>query len=220
MAHALATIPALLVLGGCAELRPRALPWSRVALQDPQEFERAKPPPESDAPATNPPTTAPPTPAPRATSQSDPGRADVELTVPVGLGFTAGPTTLLLSAAVERKLDERWSVGPALQLGVADDRTLVSLTGQAKYALPVFDKAKRLSSFVQGGIGIVYLEEEIGGSDVDEFGLLVNVGGSVRYEMRDGYSLGSSMMLNFVPTEVVGERLYFSWDVVQIVLRF
>jgi hypothetical protein len=142
------------------------------------------------------------------------------VTVPVGIGFTDSPDTLLLAGAVDFPAGENWTLGPAVQLGVDDDLTLFAPTIQAKWFFPLKDsELKRLLPFATGGVGIAYLDDDRGGGR-DDTGLLLAVGGGLRYRLADHLSLGTQMQLNFMPGEVLDERFYFSWEVVQVVFGF
>jgi hypothetical protein len=144
-------------------------------------------------------------------------------TVSIGLGYTDDPDTVLLAAAIDFPVGENWTAGPALQVGVDDHRTLLAPVFQAKRFFPVksADAAiERLLPYVQGGAGIVYLDDDRVPDGDDDVGLLLQVGGGLRYRMTDTLSLGTQMQFNFVPADVHDERFYFAWEVVQFVFAF
>jgi hypothetical protein len=152
---------------------------------------------------------------------ADPG--DREILVPIGIGLTADPDTLLFSGAVDFPIATCWTVGPSLQLGLADNRTLVAPTLQVKHHLPLGrldQRLSRLEVFVLAGIGLAYLERERPRrSDDDDLGLLLDLGTGIRYRLGSRVSVGSQVVVHAMPGEVLGERSYFSWDVLQVVLH-
>ena len=50
--------------------------------------------------------------------------------------------------------------------------------------------------------------------------LVFGVGFGADYPITDSVSLGSSMLFNFLPDDVVDENFYFSWQVVGVRYRF
>ena len=53
--------------------------------------------------------------------------------LPIGLGFTSSPSTVLLGASADFPVDEHLTAGPALQLGLDDDRLLFAPHAQMRY---------------------------------------------------------------------------------------
>jgi len=143
--------------------------------------------------------------------------------VPVGIGFTSGPGTTMLGAAVDFPCAPDWTIGPSLELGVDDNRTLATLLFQAKRYFPITsgkDEVRRLLPYVHGGVGGAYLEEDTGPGSVDDTELVFAFGGGVRYQVSERVTLGSQLSFNFVPNELLDERSYTSWQVVQFVFTF
>lgn len=166
-----------------------------------------------------------PDPAPQDSAPQSASRDRRPVSVPIGVGFTADPDTFAISAAADFEVAPDWTAGPAVLLGLDDRRTLIAPTLQAKrhFQLGREDDPdlSRLSAFVQGGVGIAYIEKERRNqSDLDDVGLLLNAGGGLRYRVSDGASLGTQMMFNVMPDDVADEHFFFSWDVVQFVLEF
>jgi hypothetical protein len=166
----------------------------------------------------------PPTPAERAVAQepqaATPGQAR---TVPIGIGYTDDPDTMLLAAAIDFPMGDNWTVGPALQLGVDDDFTIVAPVFQAKRFFPITsgdEGLRRLLPFVQGGAGVAWFQRDNTPGDDDEVGLLLQVGGGVRFKMTDELSLGTQMDFNFLPSDPLDESFYFSWEVLQFVFHW
>jgi hypothetical protein len=145
------------------------------------------------------------------------------VTVPVGIGFTSDPSMFLLGGAIDFPLEENWTFGPGLQIGVDDDQTRFAPMIQFKRFFPLESNRggrNELLPFVQGGAGFAYLEEDNRPGDDEEIGLLLAVGGGLRFRIGDRLTLGSQMLLNFLPGDVLDEGFYFSWEVVQVVFDF
>lgn len=135
---------------------------------------------------------------------------------PVGVGFTLSPTMLLFGGALDLKVDERVTAGPALHVAVDDDDFLFAPFGQVKF-YPIADEGQNVQPFLQGGAGLAFLDRDRRG---DDWGFLLNFGGGIRYAAGDGYTLGSTVLFNFVPDEVVDEDFYFTWELIQLVVTF
>jgi hypothetical protein len=170
-------------------------------------------------------TTAPGAPAPAeprgALAQNTAGE-DRITTLPVGIGFTSGPSSFLMGAALDLPLDQDLTIGPALQYGISDSRDILNAFGQVKYWLPGLDLGDdggrpELAPYIQGGAGVVFLDPENSSSDTE---LLLNVGAGVRYLTGEKYRIGSTALFNFVPGEVVDEKFFFSWQVIEVVFDF
>lgn len=148
--------------------------------------------------------------------------ARTAVTLPLGVGITRSPNTTMFGAALDLPVGDSWSVGPAVQIGVDDDRNLFSGTLLLKRYFPVSDTGEwsRLTPYALGGVGLVSLEEDVPGGDVDDTEFLLTLGGGARYRLTDQLSIGSQAQLNLVPGEVLDERTYFSWEVLQFVLTF
>jgi hypothetical protein len=139
-----------------------------------------------------------------------------------GLGFTSSPSSFLLSGGVDFHLDDLWYWGPQLELGLEDDTTLLAPQVNIKrfFELPDIGGDLDLDPFAQAGIGLAYLEKDQRQGDDDDVGVLLNVGGGARLRLSDSFGIGSSLLFNYVPGEVVDEQFYFSWDVIQGVFYF
>jgi predicted acylesterase/phospholipase RssA len=106
---------------------------------------------------------------------------------------------------------------------VDDDQTLLAPRIQFKRFFPLESNRggrNELLPFVQGGAGFACLEEDNRPGDDEEIGLLLAVGGGLRFRIGDRLTLGSQMLLNFLPGDVLDEGFYFSWEVVQVVFDF
>ena len=142
-------------------------------------------------------------------------------TIGGGLGFSATPTTFVLDGDAAYALDEHMSIGPRIQLGFSDDTTLVTPTLNFRYAfdlnLSPDPSARKLTPFLQAGIGLGYIRKETGSGHFDDTGFLFNLGGGIEWSLG-GATLGSNLMFNILPSDTAGENFYFSWQL--ITLRF
>lgn len=155
---------------------------------------------------------------PAAPVPAAPANAPEQTTLPIGVGLTADPGSFLISGALDFHLDRNLSAGPAVHIGTGDKTGLFSVFGQLKYWLLDDEGGRRMfSPFVQGGVGATYLDRDGRGSD---WSSLVNVGGGVRVLTGDHYRVGSTALLNFLPSDPTGTSFYFSWEVIQVVFDF
>jgi hypothetical protein len=151
------------------------------------------------------------------TPAGEPGAPD-EMTLPVGVGFTTSPSTILLGASLDFPFDRKLTLGPSLQAGFDDDRTLGSLTAQLKYYIPeVLNETKAVVPYVTGGVGAAVVDKDGRSSDT---GFLVNAGLGLRYLTGDRYRLGSEARVNLLPNDLADEDVYLSIELLQIVLDF
>jgi hypothetical protein len=138
-----------------------------------------------------------------------------------GLGFTESPDTVLLSGQVDFPVNEDLVVGPLLQLGLDDDETIVAPSLNLKHPFRLdSDGYPEVRPFVQGGAGFAYLEKERRSGDDDDIGLLLNAGVGVELHLDSSTYLSSTLMLNFLPGEVMDEDVFLSWQVIQLGWRF
>lgn len=141
--------------------------------------------------------------------------------MPIGIGFTGGPSSVLLGATFDLPLDDKLTVGPSLQYGYHRDRQIVAPTVQAKYFLRGVgvgeEDRTKLVPYGTAGLGFAYIDESGRSADA---GLLVNFGAGLRYLTGQDYRIGSEARLNFLPGQVSGERFYFSWELIQLVFEF
>lgn len=140
--------------------------------------------------------------------------ADTGWSIRSGLGFTADPTTFLLNVEAPYALDSWIAVGPMLQLGLEQDKTLVMPTANVTLKVPDlpgrdFD---RVIPYGFAGIGLAYIEREKRGDDGDGTGFLITTGVGVEYQVSERVFFGSQMMFNFLPSKTQGETFIYSWQ--------
>jgi opacity protein-like surface antigen len=153
---------------------------------------------------------------------SDVGRFSLR----TGLGFTADPESFLLGFEGDYAISENFSAGALLQLGVDDDRTIVSpvVYGRIRSDLGGIDPDLRaIEPFIQLGLGLTYWDVDRprpGSGTTDDTEFLLNTGFGAEYRITDHVSVGSMMLFNIVPDAIFGERFYFSWEVLTARYRF
>lgn len=142
-----------------------------------------------------------------------------------GFGFTADPSTFLLAGAVDYFVNEQFAIGPLLQAGISDNRSIVAPTLNLQYFIDLTGVSKdgalrKLRPLLQGGVGFAYIHKDIGSQNTDELGFLLNLGFGLEYDVTQKLALGSNMLFNILPHEVAGENFFFSWQVLGFRLRF
>jgi hypothetical protein len=148
------------------------------------------------------------------------------LGVRAGIGFTAGPGTFLTAFELPYYLTDRFSLGPLIQIGVDDRDTLVAPTLNARFA-PDFgqrkssnDFVRELAPYLQGGIGLLYLNRDVRGGDIDDTEFLFNLGLGLDFPLTERVSVGTQMLFNVIPGSALGEKFFFSWQLATVEYRF
>jgi len=141
-----------------------------------------------------------------------------------GIGFTAGPGGFLIGLTAPYAIDQNFSLGPRLELGVADGTVVVAPSLNARYGFDMTgfddDFLRRLRPYLQGGVGMAYIQHEHGQKDDDGVGGLIDLGFGLEYPVSSRVSIGSGMLFHIVPGSPAGETFYFSWQMVSARLRF
>lgn len=137
-----------------------------------------------------------------------------------GVGFTEGPDSFLMNIDFEAMPRDEVAVGLGVQLGVEDDFVIVSPMIFTRFIFDMSgfknETARQLRPFVQGGAGITYIDVDRRGRDRDETDFLLNVGVGLDFPLDDTVSIGTRMLVNLIPGEVLGQRVYFSWELVSV----
>lgn len=141
-------------------------------------------------------------------------------------GFTGSPATFLMAVELPYGVTDHFSLGPAMQLGVKSELTLFTFSANARYAfdlsqaLSESEASDKLRPFVQGGLGLAHYSVDVPGGDIDDTGFLLQMGFGFDYYFTQRIALGSNMIFNVVPTEVLGDRFFFSWQVASLRFHF
>ena len=140
-----------------------------------------------------------------------------------GIGFTADPDTFLMNFEAPYAFNRWFSFGPALQVGVADHRTIVAPTGNLRVTIPdmpgrAFD---RVHPYAIAGMGFAVIDNETNGRDGSAAtGFLIDFGAGVEYQVSEKVFFGTQMIFNVLPDEVKGEQFYFAWQLSGIRFAF
>ncbi|MCP4039314.1 MAG: porin family protein [bacterium] len=141
-----------------------------------------------------------------------------------GIGFMDGPDAFLANFEFEGFIRDEVAIGVGLQLGVDDDLVVVAPTLFSRFVFDLsrieHDVLRRFEPFVQGGFGIAHMDAERRGRDRDGTDFLMNFGVGVDYPLNDAVGLGSRMLINVIPTEVLNQRVYFSWEMLSVRYRW
>jgi hypothetical protein len=141
-------------------------------------------------------------------------------TLPVGVGLTTGPGSMLLGAALDFPIDKMITFGPAIQVGMDDSANLTFVTGQLKYYLSIGDDGKKkptLLPYLTAGVGVASVDKD--GRSGDS-GAVINIGAGLRMLTGDNYRIGSEARLNYLPDELGGEDVIMSFELLQVVISF
>jgi hypothetical protein len=145
-----------------------------------------------------------------------------------GIGFTLDPGTFLVTLGAEYAPDGAagFSAGPLVQFGVSDNNTIIAPTVNGRYTFDLSDAkddiARRLSPFVQGGLGFAYIDKERNApkNDKDEVGFLFNMGAGLEFALSDSVSIGNSILFNVLPVRTARQNFFFSWQFATMRFRF
>ncbi len=141
-----------------------------------------------------------------------------------GIGFTDGPDSFLAAFDIEGLLTQQFAVGLGLQLGVDDDFIIVSPTLFGRYRFDIsqieiryFD---RIRPFAQLGLGITHIDVDRRGRDVDGTDFMLNFGGGFDFIVNEHVEIGTRMLIDVIPAEVLNQRIYFSWELISVRYRW
>jgi hypothetical protein len=141
-----------------------------------------------------------------------------------GVGFTIGPDMFLVPFVLETKIAPELWIGPSVQVAVSDDETFFAPGAELRWVLaegaPNGEFLDRVSPFFTAGIGLAYLEKERRAGDDDDWGLLLDVGLGAEFRIDERISVGSRMVFDWFPADLVGEHFLFTWQVVTLRIRF
>jgi hypothetical protein len=175
-----------------------------------QQPEPSTPPPQQSTQSTGL--------SPRAPSDA---RANQGWFIEPGLGLTAGPSTFLMAVTAGKFIEHNFALGPMVQLGVSGDDVFFAPTVNARGVFDLEGQGlERVKPYVEGGLGLAYVEKDHHSGDDDEWGFLVNMGTGVDIELERNITLGTGFIFNFMPSEVEGEHFIFSWKILQLCLYF
>jgi len=139
-----------------------------------------------------------------------------------GIGFTIDPDTFLMNFELPYRFDQYVSAGPMMQIGVENDRFIVAPTVNVALTIPDLpgENLDRFQPNLFAGIGFAVLGNDDRGGDHESAGFLVNAGFGVDYLLSQRVSIGSRMILNFLPERTLDERFWYSWEIGSIRISF
>jgi len=108
------------------------------------------------------------------------------------VGSTPDGTAFGMNGHVDYFVNDRLSIGPLLQLGVTDDMTLVGLSGQGTYRLPLPGTGGRGKLALQSGIGFAHADFR-----ADDTSWLVPLGIGYEHTLESGTVLNATSLVNF-----------------------
>ncbi len=166
--------------------------------------------------------------APAAQAQSgaawDDANDDTGFGARLGLGFTADPGTFLIDLAAPYSVGSGASIGPRIQIGLADNSRFIGTTIDLGYSHDLgnlLDGAlRKLRPSLHAGIGFASLYKAGRPGKDSGTGFLVDVGLGFEYPLAQKFTLGSQITVNIMPGDVVGETIVFSWQLLQMRLAF
>jgi hypothetical protein len=132
----------------------------------------------------------------------------LSLGIEIGPQFgTADSTAFGLGFSGDYFLNQNFSVGPLLQMGVTDDFFQFGPSVQLKYT---YDVDERLKTNLQGGFGFLYAELERRGADRHDTSFLIPFGPGVEYRLGNGFSVGGTLLFNITNLDFRGENFFVS----------
>ena len=146
-----------------------------------------------------------------------------------GIGFTSSPTTFLMGFEGDYEVAEQFSLGAHVQLGLADDDTIVSpvFYGRYRFDLSSFgENFAPIEPSIRGGLGFTYWEKDLNnGREDDDTQFLMSFGVGVEYRLTPNLAAGTLMHFNIIPTDVFDDRqyddnFYFGWEVATLRYTF
>ena len=148
-----------------------------------------------------------------------------------GIGFTEG--MFLLSLEAPYSIDDHFSIGPLLQLGLEENVVLVMASANARYAWNVGELLSDSSEaahdsrvFLQGGLGISHMDISVNfpaplpDFNADDTAFLINFGFGAEYDLTASVSLTSQMLFNIHAGDLFNDTFSFSWQVIGARYRF
>jgi opacity protein-like surface antigen len=132
-----------------------------------------------------------------------------------GIGFVDDPSAFLLNFEAPYAFDQWISAGPMFQIGLDNHNTIVAPTVNVTVTIPDLpgQDFDRFHPYGFAGMGFAYIEDDNRRNNNSSAGFLVNFGFGLEYQVRDNFFLGSQMMFNFLPEEVLDEHFFYSWQI-------
>lgn len=154
-----------------------------------------------------------------ASAQSESDYPTIGLGANVGfqkLGSSNGLFELGFDVPVH--LTKNLSVGPWMQLGLAQDVVNLLVTANARWHFDFMERTRwnRVRPFAQGGLGLAYTK--VGGAKATDF--TINMGLGFEVPITDHVTMGSDVMFSPILTRPAGGNWVFSWQFATLRYRF
>jgi opacity protein-like surface antigen len=156
-------------------------------------------------------------------------RSHKGFSVGVGIGFTASPDSFLMQFQAPYDFGNGFALGPQLQLGLESGFTLVGATLDGRYSFDLSyhrnDFVSRLEPFVSLGLGLAYMKIDVDVPFVpdlsaDDVDFMLNPGLGLSYRLSERIALESVMQFNIVPGDVLGDKFYYTWQMLGARYKF
>ena len=132
-----------------------------------------------------------------------------------GIGFIDDPSAFLLNFEAPYAFDQWVSAGPMFQIGLDNHNTIVAPTVNVTVTIPDLpgQDFDRFHPYGFAGMGFAYIEDDNRRNDNSSAWFLINFGFGLEYQVSDNFFIGSQMMFNFLPEEVLEEHFFYSWQI-------
>ncbi|HZN58213.1 MAG TPA: hypothetical protein VFD71_09085 [Planctomycetota bacterium] len=142
------------------------------------------------------------------------------VSVRAGIGFTVSPDTFLLALEADCFIIQNLSIGPLVQVGLSGDPIIVAPTLNFQWMFDLGPGADQFKPYAQWGLGAAYIHKDRNNRDDDDFGFLANLGFGFDFCINDNFAVGTNILFNILPGEVLNETFFFSWQVATVTFRF
>jgi hypothetical protein len=153
-----------------------------------------------------------------ASAQSSAEKSFDRFRVGANLGFGASSSFGLLELGFDGAFyfNENLSIGPWLELGLAENAVQLLVTANTRYEFEPFDgKMKDTRAFGQVGLGLAY---DNFNADATDF--LINYGLGIDHPINDTWWIGTNLMFNTIPSGPPSTAFVFTWQFFQVSARF
>lgn len=160
--------------------------------------------------------------------KSEHARAHHDLDIGPFFGFSIDPDTFIVGVRGHGFIEPTIATGPMLRFGFSDDWTLVMPSWTIKwFPSAVHDGdgdggfPSRLHPYLEGGVGVVWGEKDRDNrSDKDDLGVLLSLGFGLDIVADENLVIGTGILVDVFPIEIVDENVMLSWHLISIELRF
>jgi hypothetical protein len=132
-----------------------------------------------------------------------------------GIGFIDDPNAFLLNIEAPYAFDQWVSIGPMFQIGLHNNNTIVAPSVNVTVTIPDLPGGNldRFLPYGFVGMGFAYIEDDNRRNSNSAAGFLINFGFGLEYQVSERFFVGSQMMFNFLPAEVLDEHFFYSWQI-------